>query len=157
MLVTRPRGKVANSVVTKTLSIVKLAFEVVSSAAEFDEVDGVGVVLHNFIVVRPERVDVKSDVLVKVDLVWGDVEQLGRVAHLIVHPTFVVLAVVAGHERVVGVVLGLDLEPDRLVAVVCNEVIIEGLHWDTAEKIRQRWHRVGKFAETRCRLNLIVD
>lgn len=80
-----------------------------------------------------------------------------RVAHLIVHAAFVELTAFARHERVVGVVLCLDLEPDGLVAVVCDVVLIEGLHGDAAEKVGQRGHRVSELAETRSRLDLIVD
>ena len=110
--------EVVYSVVTKARSGVKEAFKVVSGAAEFDEVDGVGIIAHHVAVVGGQRVNLEVQQLVKVDIAWADVMDHGRVPLNVGDFAVAGLVAIAGNERVVGVVLDDDFVPHLLAIVV---------------------------------------
>jgi hypothetical protein len=59
---------------------VEKAFKVVSGAVEFDPIDRISVFPHDTVIIGCLWVDIEVEVLVEVDVAWGDVMQHGRVA-----------------------------------------------------------------------------
>ena len=66
VLISRSRGQRLDGVAGKAITRGIKALSVATSAAELDEVDGLGISAHNIVVVGVTRVDVKSNLLLLV-------------------------------------------------------------------------------------------
>ena len=104
-----------------------------------------------------QGINIEIKVLVKVDVVWGDVMEHGRVALAISDLAVASAAIRTRHESVVGIVLNLELEFNVLVLGITRCVVIfEGRHGHATKEVRQRGNCVCEAAKGRCRLNRIV-
>jgi hypothetical protein len=156
VLVTGVGREMRDSVSRHAPITVEKAFKVVSGAVELDPVDRVGVFPHDTVVVGGLWINVEVEVLVEVDVAWGDVVEHGRVPLAIPQPALVRVVAGTRHERVVSVVLDLERELNGFT-VVSHPVIPEGFHGHAAEEVGQRGDCVGETAQGGCRLNGIID
>jgi hypothetical protein len=135
---------------------VEEAFKIISRAVELDKVDRVRVISHDVVVVGRLRVYIEVEVLVEEDIARRDVMEHRCVALAISQLAHVLVAVLARHKSVVGIVLDLERELNGFT-VVGHVVISEGLHGHAAEEVGQRGDCVGDTAQGGGRLNCIIE